>query len=119
MRLPVCVGIVCFLLIGTVAAERKPLETIHRVFELGISEIHVPNPNRADGFDIVDKMHEVRFDSLNGIYTYTYWKQNGERLDILYEPANRVNATVACSVHYNADTGEYTYRYIVITGSVK
>ncbi len=113
MRYSTYTGVVFLLLIGTVSAERKPLATIHRVFELGVSEVLVPNPNRADGFDIVDKIHEVRFDSLNGVYTYTYWKENGERVDQPYIPANRVSATVACSVRYDRSTGEYTYSYKV------
>ena len=105
--------VVFLLLIGTVSAERKPLATVHRVFELGVSEIHVPNSDRADGFDIVDRPHEVQLDSLAGVYTYTYWKENGERVDQPYIPSNLVSATVACSVRYDWSTGEYTYSYKV------
>ena len=113
MRSSVRIGIVWLLMIGSAGAERKPLKTIHRVFETGISEILVPNPNRADGYDIVVRPHKVRFDSLTGVYTYTWWKQNGERVDLPYIPANRINATVACSVRYDRSSGEYTYSYKV------
>ncbi len=113
MRYSTYTCVVFLLLIGTISAERKPLETIHRVFETGISEILVPNPNRADGFDVIDRPHEVRLDSLTGVYTYTYWRENGERVDQPYIPANRVSATVVCSVSYDRATGEYTYSYKV------
>ena len=108
---------IAFLLVQTAAAERKPLKTIHRVFELGVSEVQVPNPKRADGVDIVDRLHEVRLDSLTGVYTYTYWTENGEKVEERYISSDQVSATVACSVRYDQATQEYTYTYKIDVNS--
>ncbi len=95
-------------------AERKPLDKKHREIKPGASEVLVPNPKRQDGYDLVIKEHEVTYNDTTGLYTYRYWKTDSTHVDLLYEPSNRLDVTVACTVVYNGDTDEYTYTYHLI-----
>ena len=95
-------------------AERKPLDKKHREIKPGASEVQVPNPKRQEGYDLVIKEHEVTYNDTTGLYTYRYWKTDSTYVDLLYEPSNRLDVTVACSVVYDGETDEYTYTYHII-----
>ena len=96
---------------GSSMSERKPLDKKHREIKPGASEVLVPNPKRKDGYDLVIKNHEVKYDEQTGLYTYRYWQTDSTYVDLLYEPSNRLDVTVACTVVYNGETDEYTYTY--------
>ncbi len=95
-------------------AERKPLDKKHREIKPGASEVLVPNPKRQDGYDLVIKDHEVTYDEKTGLYTYRYWQTDSTYVDLLYEPFNRLDVTVACTVVYDSETDEYSYTYHLI-----
>ena len=95
-------------------AERKPLDKKHREIKPGASEVLVPNPKRQDGYDLVIKEHEVTYNDTTGLYTYRYWKTDSTYVDLLYEPSNRLDVTVASSVVYDGKNDEYNYTYHII-----
>ena len=114
MKAILYVAMVLFLTASSGMAERKTLDKIHRQIPVGASEVLVPNPKRQDGYDQVIKNHELKYDKKTGLYTYRYWKTDSTYVDLLYEPSNRLDVTVACSVVYNGETDEYTYTYHLI-----
>ena len=105
---------VLFLMTSSAMAERKPLDKKHREIKPGASEVLVPNPKRQDGHDLVIKEHEVTYIDTTGLYTYRYWKTDSTYVDLLYEPSNRLDVTVACSVVFDGETDEYTYTYHIL-----
>ncbi len=111
MRTVLFVAMVLLLATGSGMAERKPLDKKHREIKPGASEVLVPNPKRHDGYDLVIKDHEVTYDERTGLYTYRYWQTDSTYVDLLYEPSNRLDVTVACTVVYDPETDEYTYTY--------
>lgn len=114
MKAILYVTLVLFLMASSGMAERKPLDKIHRQISVGASEVLVPNPKRQDGYDLVIKDHELKYDKKTGLYTYRYWQTDSTYVDLLYEPSNRLDVTVACSVVYNGETDEYTYTYHIL-----
>ena len=114
MKAILYVAMVLFLMASSGMAERKTLDKIHRQIPVGASEVLVPNPKRQDGYDLVIKDHELKYDKKTGLYTYRYWQTDSTYVDLLYEPSNRLDVTVACSVVYDGETDEYTYTYHIL-----
>ena len=114
MKSILSLAMVLFLMTSSAMAERKPLDKKHREIKPGASEVLVPNPKRQDGYDLVIKEHEVTYNDTTGLYTYRYWKTDSTYVDLLYEPSNRLDVTVACSVVYDGETDEYTYTYHIL-----
>ena len=102
--------LVLLLTANSSMSERKPLDKKHREIKPGASEVLVPNPKQKDG-DLVIKDHEVTYDKKTGLYTYRYWQTDSTYVDLLYEPSNRLDVTVACAVAYNKEKDEYIYTY--------
>lgn len=117
MKAFIYVPIVLFLTVSSGLAERKTLDKIHRQIPVGASEVLVPNPKRQEGYDLVIKPHGLKYDDKTGLYTYTYWKTDSTSVKLLYEPSNRLDVTVACSVVYNGETDEYTYTYHILNST--
>ena len=111
MRAIISVTMVLFLMVSSGMAERKPLDKKHREIKPGASEVLVPNPKRQEGYNLVIKNHEVSYDEKTGLYTYRYWQTDSTYVDLLYEPSNRLDVTIACTVVYDGKTDEYTYTY--------
>ena len=111
MRTILSVTMVLLITVTSSMAERKPLDKKHREIKPGASEVLVPNPKRQDGYDLVIKEHEVTYNDTTGLYTYRYWNTDSTYVDLLYEPSNRLDVTVACTVVYDGETDEYTYTY--------
>ena len=114
MRTILSVTMVLLITATSSLAERKPLDKKHWEVKPGASEILVPNPKRQDGYDLVIKEHEVTYNDTTGLYTYRYWQTDSTYVDLLYEPFNRLDVTVACTVVYDGETDEYTYTYHLI-----
>ena len=74
----------------------------------------MPNPRRRDGYDLAEKKHEVTYNETTGLYTYRYWQTDSTYVDLLYEPSNRLDVTVACTVVYDGEKDEYTYTYHLV-----
>ena len=66
MREILSVTMVLFLMVSSGMAERKPLDKKHREIKPGASEVLVPNPKRQDGYDLIIKNHEVKYDEKTG-----------------------------------------------------
>ena len=111
MKSILSLAMVLFLMTSSAMAERKPLDKKHREIKPGASEVLVPNPKRQDGYDLVIKEHEVTYNDTTGLYTYRYWKTDSTYVDLLYEPFNRLDVTVACTVIYDGESDEYIYTY--------
>ncbi len=111
MKAVIFATLVLVLAAGSGRAERKPLDKIHREIKPGATVIKVPNPRRRDGYDLAEKKHEVTYDEATGLYTYRFWQTY---VDLLYEPSNRLDVTVACTVTYNSEKDEYTYTYHLV-----
>ena len=114
MKSILSLAMVLFLMTSSAMAERKPLDKKHREIKPGASEVLVPNPKRQDGHDLVIKEHEVTYNDTTGLYTYRYWQTDSTYVDLLYEPSNRLDVTVACSVVFDGETDEYTYTYHIL-----
>ena len=114
MKAILYVAMVLLIIATSSMAERKPLDKKHREIKPGASEVLVPNPKRQDGYDLVIKEHEVAYNDTTGLYTYRYWKTDSTYVDLIYEPSNRLDVTVACTVVYNSESDEYTYTYHLI-----
>ena len=87
-----------------VYAERRALDVVRYQIKPGESEVMVPEEENEEvlkqskdkrTFKRVGKKHQVKFDSQSGIYTYTYWKHDGTKIDILHEQSNKVKVTSA------------------------
>ena len=111
MKAVIFVTLVLLLATGSGRAERKPLDKIHREIKPGATVVAVPNPKRRDGYEYVEKKHEVTYDAKTELYTYRYWQTDSTYVDLLYEPSNRLDVTVACTVVYDEKNDEYTYTY--------
>ena len=111
MRTILSVTMVLFLAASSSMAERKPLDKKHQEIKPGASEVLVPNPKRQDRYDLVIKEHEVTYNDTTGLYTYRYWKTDSTYVDLLYEPFNRLDVTVVCTVIYDGESDEYIYTY--------
>ena len=114
MKAMIVATLVLVLAAGSGRAERKPLDKIHREIKPGATVIKVPNPRRRDGYDLAEKKHEVTYNETTGLYTYRYWQTDSTYVDLLYEPFNRLDVTVACTVTYNSEKDEYTYTYHLV-----
>ena len=111
MKALIFATLVLVLATGSGRAERKPLDKIHREIKPGATVVAVPNPKRRDGYEYVEKKHEVTYDAKTELYTYRYWQTDSTYVDLLYEPFNRLDVTVACAVVYDEENDEYTYTY--------
>ena len=114
MKAMVVATLVLVLAAGSGRADRKPLDKIHREIKPGATVIKVPNPRRRDGYDLAEKKHEVTYNETTGLYTYRYWQTDSTYVDLLYEPFNRLDVTVACTVVYDSEKDEYTYTYHLV-----
>ncbi len=114
MKAMIVATLVLVLAAGSGRAERKPLDKIHREIKPGATVIKVPNPRRRDGYDLAEKKHEVTYNETTGLYTYRYWQTDSTYVDLLYEPSNRLDVTVACTVVYDGEKDEYTYTYHLV-----
>ena len=114
MKAIIFATLVMLLIASVGVAERKPLDKIHREIKPGATVIEVPNPKRHDGYDLAEKKHEVTYDAKTGLYTYRYWQTDSTYVDLLYEPFNRLDVTVACTVVYDEENDEYTYTYHLV-----
>ncbi len=114
MKAILYVAMVLFLITSSAMAERKTLDKIHRQIPVGASEVLVPNPKRQEGYDLVIKPHELKYDDKTSLYTYTYWEDDSTSVKLLYEPSNRLDVTVACAVVYDRESDEYTYTYHIL-----
>ena len=114
MKAILYVAMVLLITATSSMGERKPLDKKYREIKPGASEVLVPNPKRQDGYDLVIKEHAVTYNDTTGLYTYRYWKTDSTYVDLLYEPSNRLDVTVACTVIYDGESDEYTYTYHLI-----
>ena len=114
MKVVIFAILVLLLATGSSWAERKPLDKIHREIKPGATVVAVPNPKRRDGYESIEKKHEVTYDAKTGLYTYRYWQTDSTYVDLLYEPSNRLDVTVACTVVYDEENDEYTYTYHLV-----
>ena len=114
MRLMLYMILVLFVFFSSSMAERKVLDRKHRKIIPGATEVYVPKRNGKKGHDLIIKNHEVSYDEQTGLYTYRYWDTDSTYVDLLYEPSNRLDVTVAGAVSYDTETDEYTYTYHLV-----
>ena len=111
MRAMLYMIVVLFIFLSSSMAERKVLDRKHRKIIPGATEIYVPKRNGKKGHDLIIKNHDVTYNAKTGLYIYRYWETDSTYVDLLYEPSNRLDVTVACTVSYDAEADEYTYTY--------
>ncbi len=119
MKTLICITLLFSFIVPAVNAERPALEVKQYKIIPGESEVLVPKKRSEcitcdNDDDIIMKKNQVHFDKKTGLYTYTYWKTDGTKVDLLHEQANRVDVIIKCSVNYNKTENEYIYKYRII-----